>query len=188
MILSNEIFLLGINQHKMNAYQHLYQRYYKPLVIYAMGTLNDQEQCEDLVQETIIAIWQKDVEFKSIEQFESYIYNSVHNRVANEIRHLHVKDKYATYVKETESELEMNDSQIIEDLYAQLFSAIDQLPEKQRKVILLAMEGKSNADIAEVLELSIETVKTHRKLAMKRLREITRSVVFLLLITSISQL
>jgi len=182
MALSKEEFLVGINFHNKNAYKHIYQRYYQALVIYAMGTIKDQDRCEDIVQELIIAMWQRQNNFQSVEQLESYLYNSVHNRVVNEVRHMQVRERYASYVKKTETEEELDGEQTIEDLYAQLFYSIQQLPEKQQRVILLGMEGKSNADIAEILNLSIETVKTHRKLALKRLREITRPLLLLLLL------
>lgn len=167
----------------MKAYRHLYQRYYPALVIYGMQTLNDQERCEDIAQEVVIAMWQRANNFQSVEQVESYLYNSVRNKALNEIRHEKVKENYSQYIKNTESEEDLDDQQIVEDMYAQLFHAISQLPEKQQKVIVMAMDGKSNADIAEALELSIETVKTHRKLALRKLREITKSIIFMVLLT-----
>jgi len=170
MVTTKEDFLVGLNSHDSNAYKFLYQRYYRALVIYAMATINTQELCEDLVQEVIIAMWQRQNNFQSIEQIEAYLYNSVHNKVVNEVRHMQVKERYSQYIKDTESELELDDKQMIEDLYAQLFFAIEQLPEKQQKVILMVMDGMKNADIATALNLSVETVKTHRKLALKRLR------------------
>ena len=171
----------------MKAYEHLYQRYFKALVIFAMKMLNDEEQCEDIVQDVIIALWQKESSFQSLEQFEAYLYNSVKNKIINEIRHGIEKDKYTDYAKNTTSELDSDDAQITEDLYAQLFHAIDQLPEKQQQVILMAMEGKSNADMAEAMGLSIETIKTHRKLALRKLRDITKEGIFLLLLALLMQ-
>ena len=49
--------------------------------------------------------------------------------------------------------------------------AIESLPDRQRSVFLLAIEGKKNSEIAETLHISEDTVKTHRKRGMATLRE-----------------
>ena len=50
-----------------------------------------------------------------------------------------------------------------EEIYRELYIAIDKLPGREREVLLLALEGKSNQEIAEQLELSVLTIKTHKK-------------------------
>ena len=52
----------------------------------------------------------------------------------------------------------------------QLFKQIDLLPERCREIFLLHLEGYDNDAIAKKLSLSIETVKTQKKRAMKTLR------------------
>ena len=58
-----------------------------------------------------------------------------------------------------------------EEIYRQLFLAIDKLPPRQREVFLLCMEGKKNKEIAEQLQISAETVKMQKRRAIGRLRE-----------------
>ena len=45
----------------------------------------------------------------------------------------------------------------------------DQLTDRQREILQLLAEGKSNKDAARVLKLSVKTVETHRKQLMDRL-------------------
>lgn len=47
---------------------------------------------------------------------------------------------------------------------------IDGLPQEQRRVILLHLEGKNNIEIAEVMEVSVNTVKTHKARARQQLK------------------
>ena len=50
--------------------------------------------------------------------------------------------------------------------------ALSQLSEQQRKIVELhVMEGKKNLEIADLLNLSENTVRTHLKRAYKILRE-----------------
>ena len=58
-----------------------------------------------------------------------------------------------------------------EDIYRQLFLAIDKLPPRQREIFLLCMDGKKNREIAEKLQISAETVKVQKRRAINHLRE-----------------
>lgn len=51
-----------------------------------------------------------------------------------------------------------------------LTDAIDKLPDQMRAIMRLAMEGKKNGEIAEYLNVSVETVHTLKKIAYKKLR------------------
>jgi RNA polymerase sigma factor (sigma-70 family) len=48
-------------------------------------------------------------------------------------------------------------------------TTMDLLSPRQREVLQLLAEGNSNKEIAQVLNLSIKTVETHRKELMERL-------------------
>ena len=58
-----------------------------------------------------------------------------------------------------------------EEVFRLLFKQIDLLPERCREIFLLHLEGYDNDAIAKKLSLSIETVKTQKKRAMKTLRK-----------------
>ena len=88
---------------------------------------------------------------------------------------LHCLFEFRTYEQTLE-----DDSVQKEEIYRELYIAIDRLPEREREVLLLALEGKSNQEIAEQLELSVLTIKTHKKNAYNRLRERLGSFILLL--------
>jgi len=46
---------------------------------------------------------------------------------------------------------------------------VEQLTERQREILQLLAEGRSNKDVARLLKLSVKTVETHRKQLMERL-------------------
>ena len=75
-------------------------------------------------------------------------------------------------------------NQIVEqELLALLSEAIQDLPEQTGQVFQLVMEGFDNAEIAEKLNLSIDSVKSHKKrgkqLLKSRLGDITVILLFL---------
>ena len=58
-----------------------------------------------------------------------------------------------------------------EEIIRQLYCYIEELPSEQRRIILMRIEGHTWEEIAERLEISINTVKTQKTRSYKFLRE-----------------
>ena len=59
--------------------------------------------------------------------------------------------------------------------YALLDSAVDQLPQQQRKVYLLRQQGLKNADVAYELDLSVNSVKKYQQWAMQTIVKLIKA-------------
>lgn len=59
---------------------------------------------------------------------------------------------------------------------------IKQLTPREQEIIILSLQNKSNQEIADLLSLSVTTVKTHKMHAYARLRAELEELRFLLLI------
>jgi len=57
------------------------------------------------------------------------------------------------------------------EAYSEIYSEINKLPEMGKKVLLLSLRENSNEEIAKILEIAINTVKTHKARAYKVLRK-----------------
>ena len=64
-----------------------------------------------------------------------------------------------------------SEEKLDEDVMLLLFRCIDRLPERCREIFLLHLDGLSNEEIAKQLNLSVLTVKTQKRNAMKVLRD-----------------
>ncbi len=114
------------------------------------------------------------------------LYNSVRNKCLNHIKHLKVQEKHITSVKSEHSELDNTEYEIEEEeIYRRIFAAIDKLPPRCKEVFELHLKGKKNKEIAELLRISIDTVKVQKKRAMKYLRENVGPMVLILLVSDI---
>lgn len=169
-------FFLRLNRHDVEAYRMLYQRFYKPLVLFALRFINEQMTAEDIVEDVIVGIWEKGISFENKTGFQSYLYNSVRNKCLNSIKRQNIEQRYAEAVGSENNKAQASyqgteDDFVFEQMYAQMFEVLDSLPARCREVILLYVQGKKNAEIAAELQLSLETVKTHRKRALKAMRE-----------------
>ena len=152
----------------------LYDKYYRALVVYASKFV-DMEIAEDIVQELFMVLWEHRPIFHSLSQLSAYFYSSVHNAAINHLRHQNVHNNYRQSIVDNLQEFmlvdDMSDVFNKEDIYRQLFLAIDKLPPRQREIFLLCMDGKKNREIAEQLQISAETVKVQKRRAINHLRE-----------------
>lgn len=172
-------FIEGINEQQPSAYHQLYNEYYRALALYALNFLSSLPEAEDIVQELFATIWEKKMKFFSLSSFRSYLYNSVRNASLNYLKHQNVESLYLERLAETYQEFTEEDT-MEEEVYRLLFRTIDKLPKRCREVLLLHMDGKKNEEIAAALKISIETVKTQKKRAMRFLREQMNAYYFLL--------
>ncbi len=155
-------------------FKKLYRKYYTALVIRAFQFVSDRAIAEDIVQEVFASMWERDVDIKTESATHIYLYNGVRNRSFNYLEHQQVERSYIQkkMLEHPEYDLDGSDEELLitEALFDRIFSYIDQLPEKQRQVVRLMLEGKKLGEIVETLQLSASTVKTHRKRAMTFLR------------------
>ena len=155
--------------------RQLYNDYYKALVLYGMKILDDnQAASEDIVQDVFSILWHKDLKFNSLVQLKVYLYNSVRNNCIDYLKHHHIELKYVDKVKRENPHFYVEDNKeeaFGEEIYRQLFEAIEPLTPRQLKVFLLAMDGKPNREIAKKLGISVDTVKTQKRRAKEYLKD-----------------
>ena len=157
------------------AFQLLFDRYWKKLFVYAYKALNHPEACEDAVQEVFINLWERKEKLE-ISNLKGFLFQSVKNKIANHVRrtkftrdHLDVISSASLTDNSTENIIAYRETEHF------IHSAIEQLPVRCREVFYLSrFERLNNQQIATKLNLSIRTVETHISNALKNLRHTLR--------------
>lgn len=165
-----------INKLDAAAFHSLYKDYYKVLVAHSVQIIGEQEAAEDIVQELFSRIWERQEPFQSLVSLRTYLFNSIRNASLDYLKHKDVENSYLQKVAQEHQEyhikeMDEEDRFFSEEVYRQLFLAIDALPDRCREVFLHAMQGKKNEEIATALNISLETVKTQKKRGMAFLRK-----------------
>jgi len=174
---------IGGNEH---SYRKLVEKYQRPLYFHIRKMISNQEQVEDLVQETFVKAFDNLSNYSTNYAFSTWLYRIATNHTIDYLR----KKKLQTLsidkpIKTKGGEMELQlpdesartDRDIIQKQRRQMVrSAIEELPEKYRKVIQLRhMEERSYQEIAEVLNKPLGTVKAHifraRELLYKALKD-----------------
>jgi RNA polymerase sigma factor (sigma-70 family) len=167
------------------AYTRLMKKYHDAIFSFIFRMVHDREQVEDLTQEAFIKAFASLKNFNEEFAFSTWLYKIATNNSIDFIRKRKlqmysidkpIESKDSDYTFELPDDSYEADKELISDQRTVLLKkAIDQLPEKYRRVIMLRhSDERSYEEIAEMLKLPIGTVKAHifraRELLYKQLR------------------
>ncbi|MNU31201.1 ECF RNA polymerase sigma factor SigW [compost metagenome] len=128
-----------------------------------------QADAEDVAQEVCIRLGRSISQFKGQGRFTTWLYALVLNVVRDLARKgRRERDKGLAWKAEASVSTRVEDESAVE-----LWDAVDQLPEKQRDVVILVYsEGLTHAQTADVLGLAETTVSWHLHEARKTLKSL----------------
>lgn len=139
--------------------------------MYSNNFLPLKAECEDVVQDIFIKIWEKKMSFPDEVSVKIYLYKSVRNKCYNIIKHKKVKEKHASSILRSLDDDNLFLKQILkEEVVRTLYKAISVLPERKKEIIKLSLRGLRNIEISENLGIKLQTVKTLKSQAYKILR------------------
>lgn len=186
MLYTEEQILDVVNTKDKVLYKRLYDTYYAALCRYASRLLRDVASEEDVVQEVFVKFWETEVAFTTARAVTSYLYRAVYNACLNLLRDRKEFAGSMTTFDQLFTDFNSFDNErfLIEDEYfRQIYIAIDTLTLQRRQIILKTLEGKRVEEIADELNISVNTVKTLKKKAYSELREKLPAPLFIMLIT-----
>lgn len=184
---ANESLLFkDMQQGNASALEYFFQEYMEAMYYRAFGIIGDSAAAEDIVQEVFIRFWQLKEGLAITGSVAGYLYRAVDNRCRDHLDHLQVKRRYEAECHHQELEYPNDDEEEYNTLREQLKQFIDSLPEKCREIFFLAcIEGLKYKEVADKLNVSVNTVKTQLKSAYNKLRtefgEEDRKVLILLI-------
>ena len=176
--IESDQLLLSLQGGDEYTFANVFRNYYPSLINYAGRILKDDELANDVVQDTFCRLYENRASITIRFSLKSYLYRSVYNGCIDLVRHRKVTNAYvdaemldfyfSRIIQLPEAELKMLDK----DIGQAIQQAIDNLPDRCREIFCLSkLEGLSNKQIAEQLEISVKTVETQMSTAFVRLRK-----------------
>ena len=130
---------------------------------------------EDVVQETMMKVWNRRDQWDQIESIEAFCLTICRNLSLDKVRRMdnQAQSLDAAYDPKDQHVASDPEEQAIQsDRIRLVRQLINQLPEKQRSCMQLRdMEGKSYKDIATILDITEEQVKVNIFRARQTIRE-----------------
>ena len=151
------------------AFNILYEEFFHALLAIACKYV-ESEVAKDIVQDTFFKLWTTPHKFLVTTDLRFYSYRSVQNQCLNYIRDKKVEDRYRDRAEVVSEDFFYN-TVLEEEIFIRLQQAIEELPEKYRKVINLNLEGLSDKEVALRLGISVDAVKQQKKRRKEQLKE-----------------
>jgi RNA polymerase sigma-70 factor (ECF subfamily) len=189
-IKSDEILLLELQLGSEDAFISIYDRYHKMMYGMAYRYLKIDYLAEDAVQDVMMRIWEKRMSRDIEISFKSYIFTSLRNHILNQIRSKSFQLEKIYEVSQHEHVFEDDLIEQIEnkDFLVKFHEAIESLPEQKKRICKLKLTEKySNQEIADMMNISIPTVKTHYTQAIKILRTVLVKLKYIIVILVLNQ-
>jgi RNA polymerase sigma-70 factor (ECF subfamily) len=169
-------------------FQEIYTTF-QPKIFGYLSRMLDVNEAEDLTQEVFVKVDKALKEFRGEAQLSTWIYRIATNAALDRLRSSSFKQKERERVPGdsssqnviepedrnvwTDEQKEGVDQQLIrQEMNSCIREYIDQLPEDYRAVLVLSeVEGFKSREVAEILGVSLETVKIRLHRARAKLKE-----------------
>lgn len=171
---SDEQLMLEIKAGNMVAYDALYRKYSKKLYKFSLSILKSSEEAENIIQDVFLNLWLNREKIEKNSLVKYYIFTIAYNSAISVIRKKIKEVQFLEYLKTLQDlQQEPVDLQIeYNELEDNLNKIINTMPERQREVYLLhKVEGLKYSEIAEKLNISVNTIENHMSRALKSIRE-----------------
>lgn len=171
---TDDELLILLQKGNERAFTTIYERYHKLLYVLAFKYLKDCDTAKDAVQQIFLKLWESRTLLNIQINLRNYLYTMLKNHLLNEIRNNYtaMEKNYELAQKTIEHENKILEKLEEEEMNEQLYQAINNLPEQKKIICLYKLEeGLSNQEIAEKMQISIPTVKTHYSQAIKLLKK-----------------
>lgn len=167
-ILTDEELFDLIKQDQQLAFNELYNRYKKPMVGLALK-LDDDDAVEDIVHDLFIKLWTNRENIQINQQFKSYIYRALRNKILDYFAHQLHERKYLDSLRHFgETFVDSADFHIREKQFlVELDRLMDKYPPQDKIILKMRMDGYTNTEIADHLGLSEKTIRNKYSLIIK---------------------
>ncbi|MEM9071312.1 MAG: RNA polymerase sigma factor [Myxococcota bacterium] len=185
--LADEALLEKFANGDASAFEVLLGRYERPMYNFVLRSVRDREKAHDLVQEIFMKVIQRVDQFKGTAKFSTWLYTIARNLCIDHSRKMVFRrhrsldapvgdEDGGRMVDRVESkEAGADRATIAQGLQGEIATAVESLPDEQKEVFLMRqVQGMRFKEIAKVIGVPENTVKSRMRYALERLQEALR--------------
>lgn len=165
MSMDTELLARVIIDEDQQAFEELVKKYQSPLRGFFRKMCGDVNLADDLAQETFLKAYRGLSSYQGQSQFITWLFAIAKNAF---YEHLRKSETFAEELPETSKE---NGAESAQDLNMDLARCMLKLAAEDRMILTLSyMEGLSQTEVAELMNLPLGTVKTNALRAKEKLK------------------
>lgn len=167
-----------LNNRNTKTLKEFFVDFYPSLCVFTKKYISETDVVEDIAQEAFLVYWERKLKFDDIKVLKGFLYRTARNKSLNHIKLKGLRQEIINSNKDKDELL--YELVLEEETYRIIYKAIENLPTQSKRIIELSMKGYKNPEIAEELNVSVNTIKTLKGNAYKTLREKLKDHVFIL--------
>lgn len=155
-----------------DALRQIYHRYKNDLQTVAMAILSDPDAAEDCLHDVFVHFAAAPADLRANKNLRGYLIRTVANKAKNQIRKGRLRSVPAGGEHDCAGDGDCPMRRLIaSEESTRVFEALARLPAEQREVISLHLHGQMTfREVADVLNLSINTVQSRYRYGIEKLR------------------
>jgi len=171
-----------------HAFAELYRRYYRKVMGFFYGMSRDTQTSEDLCQETFLRIWKLRRKYAASGSFPAYVFAFARNVWLEQCRQARKHQRFGS-ARGGDQDVQLVTASMAthpdvaaarSELADCIFGALDELPVEQRMAFVMRnIEGLSIREIASAMQCPMNTIRSRKILAVKKLREALKGLLVL---------
>ncbi len=174
---TDRALLQRVAEQDRRAFEALYQRYARRLGGYLWRMVGRSDLAEEALSDVMLTVWQSAGRYDGRARVSTWLFGIAHNKALNALRSARRRGRetlsdepFGEQVPDETAAASPETALLERDRMRSLKRALEGLSEDHRAVVELTfVEGRSYAEIAEVLGCPVNTVKTRMYYARKHL-------------------
>ena len=183
--MNQQELIVQLQQGNDQAFKKLVDEWQNMVYNTALGIVQNADDADDITQDVFIQVYQSVSSFKGESKFSTWLYRIVITKSLDHLKKKKRKKRFgfmqSLFGNNSDEEIhpeEFNHPGVLmenKERAAELFKALQQLPDKQRIAFTLhRLEAQRHQDIAAVMELSVTAVESLIARAKGNLRQILK--------------
>lgn len=160
----------ALRNRDVTVFQELYTTYSEALYLLAFRWVKDSSLAKDMVHNLFAHLWDKGGQIVITGQVRNYLYRAITNQCINELkrRKRQLGDEILRFQADGDSLFEVSDYILFQQ---ELMQCLQTLAPRCREIFLLSrINGLEPSEIAEKLDITLNTVYFQLSVALKSLR------------------
>jgi len=159
-------------QEEKDLYDNLFIKYYRFVFAKTFFLLKDRQEAEDLVQNFFTDLWESRHFLTLKNDIKGYLYTAIKNRALNYLRDRETdRKRLENIVVVLDMNTENRDNSYTHDYLPKIKKALEELPKQQKNALqMVYLQAKRYQEAADVMGISINSLKSHLKVGLKNIR------------------
>jgi RNA polymerase sigma-70 factor (family 1) len=159
---------------QQEAFTQLYKYFQQRVYWFAKKYVEQRADAQDVTADTFIQLWKHRTDFESLDAISAFLHVTARNKCYDLLRREQMKSSRQMELLQLIEQHETEDfyvEQVRLELMRKIYAEVDKLPARMKEIFILSyQEGLKPAQIAERLQIKVQTVTNQRVSAIKVLK------------------